>query len=76
MARLGGRVQRQVRRAFWEEPELSTTELLGWVYPAWALLGERRTKNIWRTRQEARRYADIVGRRNPGGFIWRVRERD
>jgi hypothetical protein len=74
MRRLGGRVQRQTRRAFLEQPEYTTAELLGWIYPAWALLGERRTKNVWRTRQEARRYADIVGRVKPGGFVWRARE--
>src|SRR4030095_16168397 len=68
MRRLGGRVQRQVRRAFLVGREYTTATLLKWVYPR-----GRRTKNIWRVRQEARRYADVIGRVNPDGLVWRAR---
>ena len=61
MRRLGGRIQRQVRRAFVAAPELTTAELLKWVYPRWAYLGGRRTINVWWTREEARRHAEARG---------------
>jgi hypothetical protein len=67
MRRLGGR--RQVRRAFTVASELTTAALVAWVYPGW----RGRTKNVWRVRNEARRYADVVDRVKPGGLVFRRR---
>jgi hypothetical protein len=69
MRRLGGRVQRQVRRAFIVTTELTTAALAKWVYPG----GRKPTTSLWRVREEARRYADVVGRVKPGGLVFRRR---
>jgi hypothetical protein len=68
MRPLGGRVQRQVRRAFAVASELTTAALVAWVYPS-----GRRAKNIWRLRAEARKHADVVDRVKPGGLVFRRR---
>jgi hypothetical protein len=54
----GGRIQRQVKRAFVARPELTTAALAEWVYPR----GRKPTTSLWRVRQEARRYADVARR--------------
>jgi hypothetical protein len=53
MRRLGGRVQRQVRRAFIVTSELTTAPLAKWVYPG----GRKPTTSLWRLRAEARKHA-------------------
>jgi hypothetical protein len=56
MRRLGGRVQRQVRRAFIVTSELTTAALAKWVYPG----GRKPTTSLWRVREETRKHADVV----------------
>jgi hypothetical protein len=74
--RLGGRVQRGVRRALLVHGEATTAELLRWCY-----------REPGRTRRERQNRARMVwfvatamavkiGRVWPGGNVWRLRNSD
>ena len=54
-------------------PEHTTRELVAWSYPREADRGVRRIDWL---RRIARRYADRVGYRYPGGIVWRRRDKD
>ena len=76
--KLGGRVQRGVRRALLVSGECTTTELLRWCYrePGRTRRERKnRARGVWFV---ATAIAVRVGRVWPGGNVWRMRntERD
>ena len=75
MRRLGGRVQRGVRRALLVHGEATTAELLRWCYPRGPGRDRHERKNRCRAvRYVAEKAAICVGRVWPGGVIWRARD--
>jgi hypothetical protein len=71
--KVGGRVQRGVRRALLLLGEATTAELLRWCYR-----GPGRTRRERKNRARmvwfvAMKMADRVGRVWPGGNVWRAR---
>jgi hypothetical protein len=65
-----GRVQVAVRRAFIVSPgqPLTTTQLAQWAYPRVGTLQQWQRYNV---RRVASAVAARVGRRKPGGLLWR-----
>jgi hypothetical protein len=75
MARHGhGRIQRQVRRAFIAHPDrqFTTAELAAWCYPHMTAAPQR--KHRWAIVRAAQAMAVRVGRRWPGGVIFKARD--
>jgi hypothetical protein len=71
--RLGGRIQRGVRRALLVHGEATTAELLHWCYrePGRTRRERKnRARGVWFV---AMATADRVGRVWPGGNVWRAR---
>jgi hypothetical protein len=60
------RLERQVRRAFIAGDTWTTRQLAEWCWPR----GTR--PNWWRVREHARMWAVPIGRRYPGGILWRL----
>jgi hypothetical protein len=58
-------------RAFIVATEYTTAGLAEWVWPR----GQPKQpySNMWRIREEARKYAEVIGRTYPGGLKWRLR---
>jgi hypothetical protein len=74
-----GRIQRGIRRAFIVRPGVWTTrELLEWTHALRLYQGRRSHRerhNYCRAiRRAAERMCERVGRRWPGGVLWRLRE--
>jgi hypothetical protein len=70
MGRKAHQVGKGIWRAFVTHQELTTAELAQWSYPR----GPQRA-NLWWIRRLAAKYADRVGRRWPGGIVWRRRDK-
>jgi hypothetical protein len=71
--KLGGRIQRGVRRALLVRGEATTTELLEWCY-RWPGRSRRERQNRAQVvRRVAAEKAVKVGRVWPGGNLWRLR---
>jgi hypothetical protein len=66
-----GRLQRQVRYAFWANKRpLSTREILEWAYPRKLMLGERITDgHRWSVRRVCRALCEPVGRASTIGRL-------
>jgi hypothetical protein len=74
--RLGGRVQRGVRRALLVHGEATTAELLRWCYrePGHTRRErQNRARMVWFV---ATAMAVKIGRVWPGGNVWRLRNSD
>jgi hypothetical protein len=67
-----GRVQRAIRWAFTAEGNrpLSTMQLVAWAYPRVRAVQCWHRQNV---RRAVSRVATRIGRRNPGGLLWRLK---
>lgn len=71
--KLGGRVQRGVRRVLLLRGEATTAELLEWCYREPGRSRRERQNRAQVVRRVATATAEKVGRVWPGGNLWRLR---
>jgi hypothetical protein len=74
--KLGGRIQRGVRRALLLRSEVTTAELFTWCYRERGRTRRERQNRSRAVCRVATKMAERVGRVWPHGILWRARNSD